>query len=133
MARSRAAFGVGEEAGFDADRHIITDAYTGGSDNLKKTFDVAAKHRDERYNAFCRAELDYARGDDVLQIGRLDVGTARRYLRRSVPRDALPQLAVQGLFLAVQAIIAPLLQWLDADRPLDRLRPSRCPVSPMPR
>lgn len=125
MARSRFVFGVGDDAGFDVEKHVITNAYTGGSDNLKKTFDVAAKHRDARYNDYCSQALDYARGDDVLQIGRLDVGTAQRYLRRSVPRSALPQLAAQGLFLAVQAVIAPVLQWLDASRPLDRLRPAR--------
>lgn len=69
--------------------------------------------------------LDYERGDDVLQIGRLDLGTARRFLARSVPRGALPQLAAQGVMIGVQAVLAPLLQWLDANRPLGRLRPAR--------
>lgn len=32
MARHRAVFGVGDEAGFDDARFVITDAYTGGSD-----------------------------------------------------------------------------------------------------
>lgn len=125
MAGERDAFGVGEDAGFDPDAQIITNAYTGGSDNLKKSLAAAAKHRDERYNQFCAAALDYERGDDVLQIGRLDIGTARRFLARSVPRSALPQLAAQGLMIGVQAVVAPLLQWLDADRPLGRLRPAR--------
>lgn len=125
MAGQRDAFGVGDDAGFDPDAQVITNAYTGGSDNLKKSFAVAAKHREERYNQFCAAALDYDRGDDLLQIGRLDIGTARRFLARSVPRSALPQLAAQGLMIGVQAVIAPLLQWLDADRPLGRLRPAR--------
>lgn len=125
MAGQRDAFGVGEEAGFDPQAQVITNAYTGGSDNLKKSFAVAAKHRDARYNDYCAAALDYERGDDVLQIGRLDLGTARRFLARSVPRSALPQLAAQGLMIGVQAGIAPLLQWLDADRPLGRLRPAK--------
>lgn len=125
MAGERQAFGVGRDAGFDADAQIITDAYTGGSDNLKKSFAVAAKHRDERYNEFCAGALDYERGDDVLQIGRLDTGTARRFLSRSVPRRALPQLAVQAITVAVQALVAPTVQWLDANSPLGRLRPSR--------
>lgn len=125
MSGERDAFGVGADAGFDAEAQVITNAYTGGSDNLKKSFAVAAKHRDARYNDFCAAALDYERGDDVLQIGRLDIGTARRFLARSVPRSALPQLAAQGLMIGVQAVIAPLLQWLDADRPLGRLRPAR--------
>lgn len=36
MKHQRDAFGVGPEAGFDADSQVITDAYTGGPDNLKK-------------------------------------------------------------------------------------------------
>lgn len=125
MSRHRATFGVGPDAGFDPDRQVITNAYTGGSDNLKKSFAVAAKHREQRYNDFCAAELDYERGDDLLQIGRIDLGAARRFLSRSVPRSALPQLAVQLAVLGTQAVVAPLLQWLDADKPLGRLRPAR--------
>ncbi|WP_199560200.1 hypothetical protein [Sphingomonas psychrotolerans] len=125
MAGERDAFGVGDDAGFDPDAQLITNAYTGGSDNLKKSFAVAAKHRDARYNHFCATSLDYERGDDLLQIGRLDIGTARRFLARSVPRSAMPQLAAQGSMIGVQAVIAPLLQWLDAERPLGRLRPAR--------
>ena len=66
MGRWRHAFGVGEEAGFDTDRFVITNAYTGGSDELKKTFDIAAKHRDAIYNDLCATALDYSRGDDLL-------------------------------------------------------------------
>src|SRR5690606_35457525 len=69
MARHRSAFGVGPEAGFDEPRFVITDAYTGGSDALKKAFEQAAPHRTEAYNAFCRDQLDYERGDDLIQIG----------------------------------------------------------------
>lgn len=124
MKRHRAAFGVGEDAGFDPDRQIITDAYTGGSDNLKKSFDIATKHRVERYNDYCEQQLDYGRGDDVLQIGVIDLGAGQRFLSRSVPRSALPQLAVQALVLATGAVIAPLIQWLDASTPFGRLRPA---------
>lgn len=125
MGSERGAFGVGADAGFVPETQVITNAYTGGSDNLKKSFAVAAKHRDVRYNRFCEEHLDYARGDDVLQIGRIDLGTARRFLKRSVPRHALPQLAAQGLIIAIQALIAPLVQWLDADKPLGRLRAAK--------
>jgi hypothetical protein len=85
MRRHRAVFGVGDEAGFDEARFVITNAYTGGSDALKKSPETAPRHRDERYNAFCARELDYARGDDVLQIGRIDLVGARRYLLSEVP------------------------------------------------
>lgn len=125
MTAHRHAFGVGKDAGYDAARGVITDAYTGGSDNLKKSYTVAAKHRDARYNAFCEATLDYDRGDDVLQIGQLNFATMRRFLLRSVPRSALPRLIVQGIVTAAQAAFAPALQWLAADRSLGQLRPAR--------
>src|ERR1700719_821963 len=53
MARHRSVFGVGDEAGFDEARFVITNAYTGGSEPLKKPFETAPKHRDAQYNAFC--------------------------------------------------------------------------------
>ncbi|MEA3291882.1 MAG: hypothetical protein U9Q71_06230 [Pseudomonadota bacterium] len=124
MRHHRAAFGVGAEAGFDLDRQVITDAYTGGSDNLKKRFDMAAAHRDPRYNDFCRRQLDYDRGDDLLQIGMIDLGAGHRFLKRSVPRAALPQLLLQAMVVATGALVVPLLQWLDAGKPLNRLRPT---------
>lgn len=123
MRRHRHAFGVGDDAGFDPDRHVITDAYTGGSDNLRKSFDVATKHRHDAYNAFCARELDYGRGDDVLQIGTLDLAAGQRFLMRSVPRAVLPQLMVQAAILLAGAVLAPLIQWLDPTRPFGRLRP----------
>jgi hypothetical protein len=123
MRRHRHAFGVGEDAVYDADRQVITAAYTGGSDNLKKTFAVAAKHRHADYNAYCERELDYARGDDVLQIGKIDLAAGQRFLSRSVPRSALPQLAVQAMMVLAGAVLAPLIQWLDPTRPYNRLRP----------
>jgi len=124
MTREREAFGVGDDAGFDAERQVITDAYTGGSDNLKKSFATAAKHRIDEYNRYCRDHLDYDRGDDILQIGRLDLSTARRYALRSVPRGALPAIIIQMIFVGLSAVIVPTLQWLDAGRTHGRLRPS---------
>lgn len=123
MAHDRDAFGVGADAGFDPAMQVITNAYTGGSDNLKKSFAVAAKHRDESYNRFCQEKLDYERGDDVLQIGSIDLTTARRYLIRAVPRWALTGLAVQMVFVACNAVLAPTLQWLNPKKPYGRLRP----------
>lgn len=125
MRHHRSAFGVGAEAGFDLDHQVITDAYTGGSDNLKKRFDMAAPHRNPAYNDFCQRELDYGRGDDLLQIGVIDLGAGHRFLSRSVPRAALPQLLVQAIVVTTGALIVPLLQWLDANKPLQRLRPAR--------
>jgi hypothetical protein len=123
MTRYRAAFGVGDEAGFDEARFVIVSAYTGGSDALKKAFEAAPKHRDEQYNAFCARELDYARGDDFLQVGRIDLAAARRYLLREVPHGSLPALLATGVALALQRLLLPIFHWLDDTRPFGTLRP----------
>lgn len=123
MRRHRHVFGVGPEAGFDEARFVITDAYTGGSDNLKKTFDQAQKHRDERANDLCRDALDYARGDDFLQVARFDLPAARRYLLRDVPRHSLPALSFRLLFLMLGQVALPVLHWLDPAVAMGALRP----------
>jgi hypothetical protein len=125
MRAHRAVFGVGAEAGFDEARFVITDAYTGGSDALKKSFDVAPKHRDEQYNAFCGRELDYARGDDLLQIGRIDLAAARRYLTREVPAGSMPALLAASAVLALQRLVLPVTHWMNDSRAYGILRPRR--------
>ncbi|HKS18230.1 MAG TPA: hypothetical protein VJS63_03350 [Bradyrhizobium sp.] len=133
MRHHRAVFGVGEEAGFDETRFVITDAYTGGSDALKKPFDSAPKHRDEQYNTFCARELDYDRGDDLLQIGRVDLAGARRYLFSEVPSGSLPALLATSAILALQRLVLPVVHWMDDSRAFGTLRPrhrsSRCPLA----
>jgi len=123
MRHHRGVFGVGDEAGFDENRFVITDAYTGGSDALKKSLDEAPKHRDAEYTDFCARELDYERGDDVLQIGRIDLAAARAYLFEQVPHRSLPGLFVASLFLGLQRLVLPLMHWLDDDRSFGTLRP----------
>jgi hypothetical protein len=123
MARHRAVFGVGDNAGFDEARFVITDAYTGGSDALKKAFEIAPRHRDEQYNAFCAREFDYDRGDDVLQLGRIDLAGARRYLQREVPAGSLPALLAASAVLALQRLVLPVLHWMDDTRAFGSLRP----------
>lgn len=123
MSDHRHVFGVGGDAGFDEGRSVITDAYTGGSDDLKKSFDAAAQHREPRYNAFCASELDYGRGDDLLQIGRMDLAAARRYLLGQLPRASLPGLLGAGAFLLLQRLVLPVLYWLDDGRRFGLLRP----------
>lgn len=86
MRHHRDAFGVGADASLDEERFVIRNAYTGGSDHLKKSFDEAAKHRVDAYNELCRRELDYGRGDDFLQVGQYDLGVVRRYLKRGGAR-----------------------------------------------
>ncbi|RZJ17233.1 MAG: hypothetical protein EON91_10135 [Brevundimonas sp.] len=125
MARHRAAFGVGPEAGFDEARFVITDAYTGGSDALKKTFEQAAPHRIEAYNAFCRERLDYRRGDDLIQIGRIDMAAAGRYLRKVAPPTTAMGLGGLVVIMAARMAVLPLIYWLSTSRPWGVLRPWR--------
>ncbi|WP_197082669.1 hypothetical protein [Bradyrhizobium sp. LTSP885] len=125
MARHRAVFGVGAEAGFDEARSVITNAYTGGSDALKKTFEIAPKHRNAVYNDFCERELDYDRGDDVLQLGRIDLAGARRYLTSEVPHGSLPALLAASAVLALQRLVLPVVYWLDDTRAFGTLRPRK--------
>jgi hypothetical protein len=125
MRDHRHVFGVGADAGFDEDRMVITNAYTGGSDTLKKRFDQAAMHRTEAYNSFCREALDYDRGDDFLQIGRIDLEAVRRYVRDSVPRAALAGLAVTAVFLVLQRAVLPVIHWFDTSRAFGPLRPRK--------
>jgi GNAT superfamily N-acetyltransferase len=122
MGRWRHAFGVGEEAGFDTDRFVITNAYTGGSDELRKSFDIAAKHRDAIYNDLCATALDYSRGDDLLQIGQIDMRAASRYLAKVAPPDTVPGLLGSFALLMIQAALLPLVHWLDHTQPWGSLR-----------
>ncbi len=123
MAKHRHVFGVGSDAGFDEDRFVITNAYTGGSDDLKKSFDEAQKHRKDLYNDFCARELDYGRGDDVLQLGQIDLAAARAYLTGAVPRGSLAGLAVAGVLVVLQRLALPLIHWSDTRRQWSILRP----------
>lgn len=125
MGRHRHVFGVGDDAGYDEERGVITNAYTGGSDGLKKTFEIAPKHRDETYNAFCREMLDYDRGDDVLQLGQIDLESVRRFLTKDVPRSSLPSLVGALAFVGLQRLVLPVIHWLSSDRQWGILRPSR--------
>ena len=123
MKHHRRAFGVGDEAGFDERRFVVTNAYTGGSDNLKKPFAAAPPHRREVYNRMCKDELDYEVGDDFLQIGQIDVAAARNFLLRNVPRAWLPSLLFRLMFLSVGSSLLPVLHWLSPGRPMGDLRP----------
>lgn len=125
MRQHRGVFGVGQGAGFDEERFIITDAYTGGSDDLKKTWDNAPKHRDPRFNDYCAALLDYERGDDFLQLGQMDLVAMRTYLRREVPKSAVLGLLIAGSLVALRRVVLPLLHWSDSAHQWLILRPSR--------
>jgi hypothetical protein len=123
MRRHRSAFGVGADAVFDSERFVILNAYTGGSDHLKKSWDEAPLHRDERYNEMCRRELDYARGDDFLQLGQINLLTLWRYIAHSLPREAWVVALSRAGFVLANTLVVPLLQWLSPQHAMGDLRP----------
>jgi len=123
MQGHRSAFGVGDDAGFDEQNFVISNAYTGGSDNLKKTFENTPKHRKQIYNDLCAQELNYDRGDDFLQIGQLDIAAVRNYLIRK-DKDAPvlgPMIAIA--FFSLQSIFIPIIYWFDDRKNWGNLRP----------
>ncbi len=124
MADQREVFGVGDDAVFDENRFVIQDAYTGGSDDLKKTWDAAPKHRKEQFNAYCAETLNYERGDDVIQLGRMDLAAMRGYLMREVPRSAVLGLLLAGGLVALRRLVLPVLYWADSGQQWSTLRPA---------
>ena len=124
MAKHRGVFGVGEDAVFDEESFVIANAYTGGSDNLKKTFDESPKHRDAVFNNYCQSVLDYSRGDDVLQLCRLDVAAMKRFILKDVPRSSLPALLVTLGVVSLNRLILPVVYWFSANRQWGILRPA---------
>lgn len=124
MARHRHVFGVGAEAEYDEARAVIRNAYTGGSENLKKPFEDATKHRNELHNETCRQALDYARGDDFLQLGQVTLPAARRFFTRSSPSVSPVAFALRFTLLALEALVAPVIQWFAADTQMGDLRPA---------
>ncbi|MEK6211364.1 MAG: hypothetical protein AABM64_13520 [Pseudomonadota bacterium] len=125
MESHREVFGVAPQAQFDQDNFIIRDAYTGGSDNLKKNYEETTKHRDDVVNEMCRDRLDYRRGDDFLQVGTINFACACDYLLRTVPRDSLPSLLYRVMFVLVGRLLLPLWHWFSPNRQWGDLRPRR--------
>ena len=125
MSRHRDSFGVGNDATFDSERFVILNAYTGGSDHLKKRWEDAPRHRDARVNEWCAAQLDYQRGDDFLQLGQVNLFTLWRYISHSLPREAWALALSRFSFVMVNMLLLPLIQWLSPDHPMGDLRPRR--------
>lgn len=125
MENHRGVFGVGEDADFDETRFVIENAYTGGSDDLKKTYDDAQKHCNDQYNTFCQGALDYARGDDFIQLGRMDMTAIGGYLRNEVPGGVVVSLVMAGAVVALQRLILPVVHWSDSTRHWKILRPAK--------
>jgi hypothetical protein len=114
MKAHRPAFGVGPEAGFDEARQIITNAYTGGSDALRKTWDEAPRHRDPAINELCRTTLNYDRGDDLLQLGRCNLRSIWRLFASKLPKNAAVEVAWRAMTIVAFGLVSPAVRWLIA-------------------
>jgi len=125
MLNHRHVFGVGTEAEFDEEKFVITNAYTGGSDNLKKTWDQAPKHRNDIYNQFAQEKLDYTRGDDFLQLGQMDVKTYYHYMIHSIPHGSKIIILYKIFFNTFEFSLVPILHWFSTSRPMGVLRARR--------
>jgi hypothetical protein len=73
-------FGVGPDSRFDESTFAVSDCYPDTAEPLHKTWDEVAKHPDPRCNQMCRRALDYGRGDDLLQVGRVNLALLLRYI-----------------------------------------------------
>lgn len=84
MQRNRSVFGTGQDAILHLRQQIITNSYTGGSDDLKKTYEACPKFRKDEVNVFCQQHLNYQRGDDFLQIGILSENLIFKFLEKKI-------------------------------------------------
>ncbi|MBD66185.1 MAG: hypothetical protein CME62_13320 [Halobacteriovoraceae bacterium] len=113
----RQAFGVGSDAEYDERLQIIKNAYTGGSDELKKTYKNAPKFREESVNKFCENNLNYQRGDDFLQIGKISIqGLWPLYYSKLNRKNFFP-ITLALMAVALFTLFMPIIRWIWA--PID--------------
>jgi len=108
-------FGVGNDAEFDEKTFIIKNAYTGGSDNLLKTWNQVTKYRNDTANDFCQKHLNYDRGDDFIQIGKFDFFALQKYIIRMIPAKSLILILNNIFIVFLQSILLPVYHWFKAD------------------
>jgi hypothetical protein len=107
-----AVFGVGHDCEYDPKTQIIRNAYTGGSDNLKKSFEETVKSRNEKVNALFRDHLDYSRGDDYIQLAILDYRLLFRFIGAKGVKSRLGYGLFNLGFLFFTALLVPVARWL---------------------
>lgn len=105
-------FGVGRDCEYDPREQIIKNAYTGGSDNLKKTYEETVKSRNEKVNAIFKEKLDYGRGDDFIQLAILDYRLLFRFIGAKGVKSRLGLGLVNLGFLFFAALLVPIARWL---------------------
>jgi len=68
-------FGIGPNAFLDEERFVIQESCRDPSEALSTSYERSAKYRDPRCNTYCKDTIDYERGDELLQIGRLSLNS----------------------------------------------------------
>lgn len=112
MSRHRSVFGVGDDATFELDHQIIRNAYTGGSDNMKKTFDQSAMHRLPEVNSMCQKNLDYERGDDYLQLGKLGHDVITGLFKNKMRNLSRVHIFLNLLLILIATGLLPVIRWI---------------------
>jgi len=69
-------FGIGPKGVLNEEQFVIKDSCRGPSEVVRTSYAKSAKYRVSRCNTFCKSVLDYERGDELLQIGRLSLSAA---------------------------------------------------------
>ena len=124
MRRHRAVFGVGDEAGFDEARFVITDAYTGGSDALKKTFESRAKTSRRAIQGVLRPRARLRAGATMSCRSAASISPAPAAICcAKCHHGSLPALLAAGAVLALQRLVLPVFHWIDDSRAFGSLRP----------
>ena len=96
---------------WNSEMQIIENSYTGGADHLKKSFAAAPKHRNPVVNEICEEHLDYERGDDFVQIGKLSPSTFIQLFKSKKSRQTRLQMSINILIFSLAAMILPVLRW----------------------
>lgn len=107
------SFGVGPDADFDNRNQVIMNAYTGGSDNLKKKFEEAPKHRIDAYNQLCESLLDYERGDDFLQLGVLSPIGFVELFKKKIPNTNKILIGLSICVIALFSVLVLIYRWIN--------------------
>lgn len=121
-------FGVGEDAYYDDDLQIIKNSYTGGSDHLKKTFEITAKHRRQDFNEYCQKQLDYERGDDFVQLGKLSTNSFVQLFKNKKDSQSRIQLMINLLLFSFAAVLLPTLRWFIPNCSQDKATHQQLPL-----
>jgi hypothetical protein len=108
----RSVFGVGDDSVLLPETQIIRNAYTGGSDLLKKTFAQCAQHRREAVNELCRQQLDYDRGDDFIQVGWMDYLAGLSFFEAHGGTSLVRRMSIRALVWWLRLSVIPLMRWI---------------------